>query len=95
MAMTAEERAERRRERRAEQLRDEYEPQYEDFSQAQLKDEVLRLLTQQQDLEEQKKAHADSHNELIKEKKNAIEYCRERIDYLQHEEAVTAQLETA
>ena len=90
--MTAEERAERRRERRAEQLRDEYSPQYEDFSIAQLKDEVLRLLTQQKDSEEQKKAQSDAYNSVIKEKKDAIEYCRERIDYLQHEEAVAAQL---
>jgi hypothetical protein len=93
MAMSAEERAERRRERRAEQLRDTYEPVYEDFSEVQLKDEILRLLTQKQDLEEEKKAHADAHNALIKEKKEAIEFCRERIDYLRHEEAVAAQLE--
>ena len=93
MALTAEERADRRRERRAEQLRETYEPQYEDLSQVQLKDEIVRLLTQQKDLEEQKKAHADAHSSLIKEKKDAIEYCRERIDYLQHEEAVAAQLE--
>lgn len=93
MTMTAEERSERRRERRAEQLRDEHEPQYGELTIEELKNEILRLLTQQQDLEEQKKAQADSYNALIKEKKGALEYCRERIDFIQHQEAVNNQLE--
>lgn len=91
--MTAEERAERSRERRAAALRETYEPQYEDLTQAQLKDEVMRLLTQKQDFEESKKAQNASYNDLIKEKKDAIEFCRERVDYLQHEEAVAAELD--
>ena len=93
MTLSVEEKAEKRREKRAAMLRDAYEPVYEDFSQDQLKDEILRLLTQQKDLEEQKKIQNDSYNDLITEKKDAIEFCRERIDYLQHEEGVAAALE--
>lgn len=93
MALSAEERAEHRREKHAAKLRELYEPVYEDFEEPQLKDEILRLLTQQKDLEEQKKAQNDSYNDLIKEKKEAIEFCRERVDFLRHEEGVAAVLD--
>ena len=45
------------------------------------------------DYEESKKSYAKTYGELVKEAQDSIDYCVERIDYLQHEEAVAVHLE--
>lgn len=72
--------------RRARELRETFEGQYGDYTVPELKNTILLLLNEKEDLEEQKKAHNDSFKELIKEKKDALRYCRERIVYVQEEE---------
>lgn len=73
-------------ERRARMLRETFEGQYGDHTVPELKNTILVILNEKEDLEEQKKAHNDSFKELIKEKKDALQYCRERIVFLNEEE---------
>lgn len=82
MSLSPEERADRRRERRATYLRDTFEGQYGELTDEELKTELLQVLRVKKDLEEQKKASADGFNEQIKDKKDAIDYITERIDYV-------------
>lgn len=73
-------------ERNARILRETFEGQYGEYTVPELKNAILLLLNEKEDLEEQKKAHNDSFKELIKEKKDALRYCRERIVFVQEEE---------
>jgi len=80
------------RQSRAQQLQETYEGQYGEYPIQLLEDEIIRKLKMKKDFEESKKAEAKSYSELIKESDDAIDYCVERIDYIQHEEAVANQL---
>lgn len=70
-----------------------YEAMFGDHSQDQLKDEIVRTVKAIQDHEENKKAEAKSWSDLIKDEKKKLQYLAERIDYIQHEEAVANQLD--
>jgi hypothetical protein len=78
------------RERNARILRDAFENEFGDLSQDQLKNVVLLKLTEIEDLQDQKKASNDSFKDQIKDKKDAIQYCRERVDFLVGETMVAA-----
>ena len=79
-------------EKRAERLKELCEDQYEDLAPDQCKEEIARLARIQMDHIENKKAQLKAYNELINETKDKIEYLVERIDYLNHENAVAEQL---
>ena len=79
-------------EKRAERLKELCEDQYEDLTPEQCKEEIARLARIQMDHVENKKAQLKAYNELINETKDKIEYLVERIDYLNHENAVAEQL---
>lgn len=70
-----------------------YEGMFGDYSQDQLKDEIVRTVKVIQDHEESKKAEAKSWTDLIKDEKKKLQYLAERIDYLQHEDAVANHLD--
>lgn len=79
-------------EKRAERLKELCEDQYEDLTPERCKEEIARLARIQMDHVENKKAQLKAYNELINETKDKIEYLVERIDYLNHENAVAEQL---
>ena len=70
------------RERNARILREAFENEFGDLTQDQLKNVVLLKLTEIEDLQEQKKAANDTFKDQIKDRKDAIQYCRERVDFL-------------
>lgn len=80
-------------EKRAQRLQELCGDQYEELTADQCKEEIARLAKIQMDHVENKKAQVDTYNELIKDTKDKIEFLVERIDYLNHETAVAAQLE--
>lgn len=79
-------------ERRAERLQEAYGDQYEDFDVQQCKDEVARLSKIKMDQVQTKKDLVSAHSGIIKNTQEQIEYLVERIDYLQHENAVQTHL---
>ena len=81
------------RQDRATRLRETYEGQFGSFNEQQLETEIIRQLKLKKDHEETKKANAKAYGEYIREAQDAIDYCVERIDYLQNEEAVAPVLE--
>jgi hemerythrin-like domain-containing protein len=84
-----------RQETHAQELRDTYEGQFGEYTIQQLEEEIIRQIKSKADHQESKKAYAKTYSDLIKDCNSAIEYVVGRIDYLQHEEAVAAQLEAA
>ena len=78
------------RQRDARILREAFENTYGDLNADQLKNAVLENLRQIEDYQEQKKASNSVFNEQIKDKKDAIQYCRERVDFLSGEAMVAA-----
>jgi len=81
------------KETKAERIRREQEGTYGEYNIDQLKNEIVRLVVQKRDHMENKKAAASSWNELIKDTDEKIIYCSERIDYLNHEDAVESHLQ--
>lgn len=73
----------KKKQTRAEKLAEAYEGQYGDLTVSELKDKIIELLMQVDDLREQKKAHSDSFKDLISDKLDALDYCRERIPFVQ------------
>jgi len=65
---------------------------YDGFSPEQLGSEIRRLLKQKSDHQNTKKDQAKVYNDLIGEAEVKILYCVERVDFLQHEEAVETHL---
>jgi hypothetical protein len=85
MSLTPQEKAERKAEKRAEKLREDYEHVYEEHSEDQLKEEIHRLLMSKRSVELDKEETMAGFNDVINQKKDAIEYCTERIDYLRQQ----------
>ena len=75
------------RERKARELRERHEGMFGDLNIDQLKDAIVRSVKMIEDFKESKKAAAKSWNDQIKEKTEEIQYCSERIDYLNAESA--------
>lgn len=69
------------------------ENRYANMSNTELKDEVMRLLNEIEDLAEQRKAHMDSFKEVIDEKKDQVKYCRELISTVNRQQLETAATE--
>ncbi|MDD3412594.1 MAG: hypothetical protein PHY47_01205 [Lachnospiraceae bacterium] len=88
--MTQPQRRESARERNARILREAFEATYGDLNAEQLKNAILENLRAIEDFEEQKKAASATFREQIKDKKDAIQYCRERIDFISGEAMVRA-----
>jgi len=65
---------------------------YDGYGTAQLEVEIRRLLKTRMDHAETKATYAKEYNELIGEAEVKIQYCVERIDYIQHENAVETHL---
>lgn len=78
------------RAREARILREAFEATYGDLNSDQLKNAVIQNLREIEDFQEQKSASNSSFNELIKDKKKAIQYCRERLDFISGEAMVQA-----
>jgi hypothetical protein len=79
-------------EKRALRLQELCGDQYDELSTDQCKEEIARLAKIQMDHVENKKAQVETYNELIKDTKDKIEFLVEKIDHLNHEAAVAAQL---
>lgn len=76
-------------------IRENCEPIYGEFTVEQLKNEILFLLKKKEDNMQAKKDYMASYGEIIKETNDRIRYCAERINHIQHEEAVQVQLANA
>lgn len=87
------ERAESAEERRARELSEAYSDQYEESTEAELKTRIVDLLDEIDDTTEQRKAHMDTMKDMIDGKKDELQYCRERRQYVQSAQGRT-QLET-
>lgn len=81
--------------RNARIIRETHEGTFGDMSVAQLKDAIVQQVVQIQDFKESKKAENKAWSDQIKEKQDGIQYCTERIDYVNHEAAVANQLDQA
>lgn len=69
----------------ARELRETYEPVYGEMDVSQIKDAVLSLLDEIEDLSDDRQAHMDSMKEVIDNRKDALKYCRERRHFLRTE----------
>lgn len=69
----------------ARELRETYEPVYGEMNVSEIKDSVLVLLDEIEDLSEDRQAHMDSMKEVIDNRKDALKYCRERRHFLRTE----------
>ena len=68
--------------RRAREMREAHEGTYGALDVESLKNSIVRILNEIEDHEEEKKALGQSWSAVIKNKKEAIQYCRERLDVL-------------
>jgi hypothetical protein len=83
------ERAESAEERRARELSEAYGDQYEEATESELKTRIVDLLDEIDDTTEQRKAHMDTMKDLIDNKKDELQYCRERRQYVQSAQGIT------
>jgi len=65
---------------------------YDGYTEATLKEEVLRLFDMIQDTKENKSAQVKSYNESLKDFKARLKYCAEKIHYLKSAAATEAVL---